>query len=129
MEPFLEETVRSSRRSSVFQSSPWLSSVWLGSYPFLGVLTRVWSGSSLSRVGLHRSGCLVASGSSGLEAALPVHSGCALRCSLALVRAAIRLHPVSSRSAGHFGYDWTVSPLPHYSWSRVHGHTSAGLIY
>ena len=33
----------------------------------------------------------------------------------------------SSRSAGHFGSDRTVSPLPHYCWSRVHGHASAGL--
>ena len=79
-------------------------------------------------MGLHRSGRLVASGSSGLEAALPVHSGGALRRSLALVRAAVNLHPVSSRSAGHFGYDRTVSPLPHYGWSRIHAHTSAGLI-
>ena len=94
----------------------------------MGVLTRVWSGFSLSRVGLHRSGRLLASGSSGLVAALPVHSGCALRRSLAVGRAVISLHSVSSRSAGHFGSDRTVSPLPHYCWSRVHGHASAGLI-
>ena len=61
-------------------------------------------------------------------AALPVLSGCALRRSLAVRRAVISLHPVSSRSAGHFGYDRTVSPLPHYCWSRVHGHASAGLL-
>ena len=36
--------------------------------------------------------------------------------------------PVSSRSAGHFGSDRLVSPLPHYCWSRVHGHASAGLL-
>ena len=95
---------------------------------FLGVLARVWSGFSLSRVGLHRSGRLLASGSPELVAALPVHSGCALRRSLAVGRAVVSLHPVSSRSAGHFGSDRTVSPLPHYCWSRVHGHASAGLL-
>ena len=42
--------------------------------------------------------------------------------------AVISLHPVSSRSAGHFGSDRTVLPLPHYCWSRVHGHASAGLL-
>ena len=77
---------------------------------------------------LHRSGRLLLSGSSGLVAALPVLSGCALRRSLAVRRAVISLHPVSSRSAGHFGSDRTVSPLPHYCWSRVHGHDSAGLL-
>ena len=61
-------------------------------------------------------------------AVLPVLSGCALRRSLAVRRAVISLHPVSSRSAGHFGSDRTVSPLPHYCWSRVHGHASAGLL-
>ena len=76
---------------------------------------------------LHRSGHLLLSGSSGLVAALPVLSGCALRRSLAVRRAVIS-HPVSSRSAGHFGSDRTVSPLPHYCWSRVHGHASAGLL-
>ena len=90
--PFLEETVRSSRRFYVFQSSTWWSSVGLSSYTFLGVLARVWSGFSLSRVGLHRSGRLLASGSSGLVAALPVHSGCALRRSLAVGRAVVSLH-------------------------------------
>ena len=50
-----------------------------------------------------------------------------LRRSLAVGRAVISLHPVSSRSAGHFGSDRLVSPLPHYCWSRVHGHASAGL--
>ena len=126
--PFLEETVRSSRRFYVFQSSTWWSSVGLSSYTFLGVLARVWSGFSLSRVGLHQSGRLLASGSSGLVTALPVHSVCALRRSLAVGRAVVSLHPVSSRSAGHFGSDRTVSPLPHYCWSRVHGHASAGLL-
>ena len=77
---------------------------------------------------LHRSGRLLLSGSSGLVAALPVLSGCALRRFLAVRRAVISLHPVSSRSAGHFGSDRTVSPLPHYCWSRVHGHASAGLL-
>ena len=43
-------------------------------------------------------------------------------------RAVFSLHPVSSRSAGHFGSDRLVSPLPHYCWSRVHGHASAGLL-
>ena len=126
--PFLEETVRSSRRFYVFQSSTWWSSVGLSSYTLLGVLARVWSGLSLSRVGLHWSGHLLASGSSGLVAALPVHSGCALRRSLAVGRAVVSLHPASSRSAGHFGSDRTVSPLPHYCWSCVHGHASAGLL-
>ena len=51
-----------------------------------------------------------------------------LRRSLAVRRAIISLHPVSSRSAGHFGSDRLVSPLPHYCWSRVHGHASAGLL-
>ena len=59
---------------------------------------------------------------------MPVLSGCALRRSLAVGRAVISLHPVSSRSAGHFGSDRLVSPLPHYCWSRVHGHASAGLL-
>ena len=83
---------------------------------------------SLSRVVLHRSGLLLLSSSSGLVAVLPVLSGCALRRSLAVRRAVISLHPVSSRSAGHFGSDRLVSPLPHYCWSRVHGHASAGLL-
>ena len=126
--PFLEETVRSSRRFYVFQSSTWWSSVGLSSYTFLGVLAGFWSGFSLSRVVLHRSGRLLASGFSGLVAALPGNSGCALRRSLAVGRAVVSLHPVSSRSAGHFGSDRTVSPLPHYCWSRVHGHASAGLL-
>ena len=77
---------------------------------------------------LHRSGRLLLSGSLGLVAALPVLSGCALRRSLAVRCAVISLHPVSSRSAGHFGSDRTVSPLPHYCWSRVHGHAAAGLL-
>ena len=76
---------------------------------------------------LHRSGLLLSS-SSGLVAVLPVLSGCALHRSLAVRRAVISLHPVSSRSAGHFGSDRLVSPLPHYCWSRVHGHASAGLL-
>ena len=49
---------------------------------------------------LHRSGRLLLSSSSG-----PVLSGCALRRSLAVRRAVISLHPVSSRSAVHFGSD------------------------
>ena len=77
---------------------------------------------------LHRSGRLLVSSSSGLVVALPVLSGCALRRSLAVRRAVIRLHPVSSRSAVHFGSDRSVSPLPHYCWSRVHGRASAGLL-
>ena len=77
---------------------------------------------------LHRSGLLLLSSSSGLVAVLPFLSGCALRLSLAVRRAVISLHPVSSRSAGHFGSDRLVSPLPHYCWSRVHGHASAGLL-
>ena len=63
-----------------------------------------------------------------LVAALPVLSGCALRRSLAVRHAVVSLNPVSSRSAGHFGSDRTVSPLPHYCWSRVHGLASAGLL-
>ena len=59
---------------------------------------------------------------------MPVLSGCALRRSLAVGRAVISLHPVSSSSAGPFGSDRLVSPLPHYCWSRVHGHASAGLL-
>ena len=59
---------------------------------------------------------------------MPVLSGCALHRSLALWRAVFSLHPVSSRSAGPFGSDRLVSPLPHYCWSRVHGHASAGLL-
>ena len=59
---------------------------------------------------------------------MPVLSGCALHRSLALWRAVFSLPPVSSRSAGHFGSDRLVSPLPHYCWSRVHGHASAGLL-
>ena len=77
---------------------------------------------------LHRYGRLLLSSSSGLVAALPVLSGCALRRSLAVRRAVISLHPVSSRSAVHFGSDRSVSPLPHYCWSRVHGCSSAGLL-
>ena len=72
---------------------------------------------------LHRSGLLLLSSSSGLVAVLPVLSGCALRRSLAVRRAVISLHP-----AGHFGSDQLVSPLPHYCWSRIHGHASAGLL-
>ena len=77
---------------------------------------------------LHWSGLLLLSSSSGLVAVLPFLSGCALRRSLAMRRAVISLHPVSSRSAGHFGSDRLVSPLPHYCWSRVHEHASAGLL-
>ena len=47
---------------------------------------------------------LVASGSSELEAALPVHSVRSLRRSLALVRADDSLPLVSSLSAEHFGF-------------------------
>ena len=77
---------------------------------------------------LQRSGLLLLSSSSGLVAVLPFLSGCALRRSLAVRRAVISLHPVSSRSAGHVGSDRLVSPLPHYCWSCVHGHASAGLL-
>ena len=58
---------------------------------------------------------LVASGSSELEAALPVHSVCSLRRSLALVRADDSLHLVSSLSAEHFGlwpYGLAIAALP-----------------
>ena len=66
---------------------------------------------------LHRSGLLLLSSSSGLVAVLPVLSGCALRRSLAVRRAVISLHPVSSRSAG---------PLVLTGWSR-HCRITAGL--
>ena len=58
---------------------------------------------------------LVASGSSELEAALPVHSVRSLRRSLALVRADDSLHLVSSLSAEHFGlwpYGLAIAALP-----------------
>ena len=61
------------------------------------------------------SGRLVASGSSELEAALPVHSVRSLRHSLALVRADDSLHLVSSLSAEHFGlwpYGLAIAALP-----------------
>ena len=62
----------------------------------------------------HRSGLLLLSSSSGLVAVFasplwlraPSFSGGGA--------CVISLHPVSSRSAGHFGSDRLVSPLPHY---------------
>ena len=63
---------------------------------------------------------------SELEAALPVHSVRSLRRSLALVRTTVSpLFPHLVRRA--LAYGLTVSPLPHYRWSRVHGQASAGL--
>ena len=83
------------------------------SCPFLGVLTRVLVGFPPS------PGCdctgLVASGSSELEAALPVRSVHLLRRSLALVQADDSLPLVSSLSAEHFGlwpYGLAIAALP-----------------
>ena len=111
-------------------SSPLLGGVLFDLVP---ILSWVFSpgfgrGFSLSRVVRHRSGFLLLSSSSGLVAAFasplwlraPSFSGGG--------GAVISLHPVSSRSAGHFGSDRLVSPLPHYCWSRVHGRASAGLL-
>ena len=87
---------------------------------------------------MHRSGRLVASGSSELEAALPVHSVCSLRRSLALVRADDSLHLVSSLSAVHFGlwpYGLAIAALPLVSrpwtclcWSHLLSLSSGGSV-
>ena len=97
-----------------------------------------WSGSSRYRGWLHRSGRLVASGSSELEAALPVHSVCSLRRSLALVRADASLPLVSSLSAEHFGlwpYGLAIAALPLVSrpwtglcWSHLLSLSSGGSV-
>ena len=77
---------------------------------------------------LHRSGRLVASGSSELEAAQSVHSVLSFRHILAFVWCGLEspLFPRSLRRA--LAYGLMVWPLPHYRWSRVHGRASAGLI-
>ena len=87
---------------------------------------------------LHRSGRLVASGSSELEAALPVHSVRLLRRSLALVRADDSLPLVSSLSAEHFGlwpYGLAIAALLLVSrpwtglcWSRLLSLSSGGSV-
>ena len=81
---------------------------------------------------------LVASGSSELEAALPVHSVCSLRRSLALVRADDSLHLVSSLSTEHFGlwpYGLAIAALPLVSrpwtclcWSHLLSLSSGGSV-
>ena len=68
---------------------------------------------------LHRSGRLVASGSSKLEATLPVHSVRSLRRSLALVRADDSLPLVSSLSAEHFGLAIAALPLVSRPWTDL----------
>ena len=87
---------------------------------------------------LHRSGRLVASGSSELEAALPVHSVHSLRRSLALVRTDDSLPLVSSLSAEHFGlwpYSLAIAALPLVScpwtglcWSHLLSLSSGGSV-
>ena len=79
-----------------------------------------------------------ASGSSELEAALPVHSVRSLRRSLALVRADDSLHLVSSLSAEHFGlwpYGLAIAALPLVSrpwtclcWSHLLSLSSGGSV-
>ena len=89
---------------TLFLSFPGCSHPGLvGVLPLPGVTAPVWS---------------VASGSSELEAALPVHSVRSLRRSLALVRAddSLPLFPHLVRCT--LAYGLTVSPLPHYHWSR-----------
>ena len=81
---------------------------------------------------------LVASGSSELEAALPVHSVRSLRRSLALVSADDSLHLVSSLSAEHFGlwpYGLAIAALPLVSrpwtclcWSHLLSLSSGGSV-
>ena len=81
---------------------------------------------------------LVASGSSELEAALPVHSVRSLCRSLALVRADDSLHLVSSLSAEHFGlwpYGLAIAALPLVSrpwtclcWSHLLSLSSGGSV-
>ena len=81
---------------------------------------------------------LVASGSSGLEAALPVHSVRSLRRSLALVRVDVSLHLVSSLPAEHFGlwpYGLAIAALPLVSrpwtclcWSHLLSLSSGGSV-
>ena len=81
---------------------------------------------------------LVASGSSELEATLPVHSVRSLRRSLALVRADDSLHLVSSLSAEHFGlwpYGLAIAALPLVSrpwtclcWSHLLSLSSGGSV-
>ena len=110
-------------------SCPLLGGVLFDLVPILSWVFSPGFGRGSPSLGWYYTGLvLLPSSSSGLVAALPVLSGCALRRSLAVRRAVISLHPVSSRSAGHFGSDRLVSPLPHYCWSRVHGHASAGLL-
>ena len=81
---------------------------------------------------------LVASSSSELEAALPVHSVRSLRRSLALVRADDSLHLVSSLSEEHFGlwpYGLAIAALPLVSrpwtclcWSHLLSLSSGGSV-
>ena len=87
---------------------------------------------------LLRSGRLVTSGSSELEAALPVHSVRSLRRSLALVRADDSLPLVFSLSAEHFGlwpYGLAIAALPLVSrpwtglcWSHLLSLSSGGSV-
>ena len=106
-----------------------LSMVWV-LFDFFPVLSWVFSPGvgrgSLSRVWLHQSGrfWLLGAGSrpvSPLRSLAPSHSGvCAVR---------VTVHPLFPRLLRlALPYGLTVSPLPHYRWSRVHGQASAGLI-
>ena len=78
---------------------------------------------------LRRSGHLVASGSSELGAAQSFQSVLSLRHILAFCAMRVGVPPFSLVL---YGAPWLVAlrpcRLPHYSWSRVHGQSSAGLI-
>ena len=78
---------------------------------------------------LRRSGRLVASGSSELEAVQSFHSVLSLRHILAFCAMRVGVPPCSFALCGTpCLVAWQPCRLPHYRWSRVHGWSSAGLI-
>ena len=116
-----------SREGWIFQFSPWFEFCLTFSFPFLGVLTRDWSGLPLpgvtSPVWSPGRFWLLGAGSrlaSPFRSLAPSFSG------VGAVRMTVSpLFPRLLRCA--LAYGLTVSPLPHYRWSRVHGQASAGL--
>ena len=78
---------------------------------------------------LRRSGSLAASGSSELGAVQSFHSVLSLRHILAFCAMGVGVPPCSLALCGApWLVAWRSCRLPHYSCSRVHGRSSAGLI-
>ena len=117
-----------SREGWVFQFSPWFEFCLIFSCPSLGVLTWDWSGLPLpgvtSPVWSPGRFWLLGAGSrlaSPLRSLAPSFSG------VGAVRMTVSpWFPCLLQRA--LAYGLTVSPLPYYCWSRVHGQASAGLI-